>query len=174
MRAKGKAKATEPEEDEEVEEEQEEEDQLGTQLSRWSTRPKRAAPPTKISQELYSPSKRPRTASPEGDEAEAEVEEDALDTLLREDSPSQVSQGKKRAREQDDDEADEQEQEPLRATPMAEDAFELGDLPETETQPDYSTGPRGGSGGERPGFEREASIVSDISLSDVPRKRVRR
>ncbi|BGP05787.1 cohesin complex subunit [Rhodotorula toruloides] len=174
VRAKGKAKATEPEEDEEVEEEQEEEDQLGTQLSRWSTRPKRAAPPTKISQELYSPSKRPRTASPEGDEAEAEVEEDALDTLLREDSPSQVSQGKKRAREQDDDEADEQEQEPLRATPMAEDAFELGDLPETETQPDYSTGPRGGSGGERPGFEREASIVSDISLSDVPRKRVRR
>ncbi|PRQ73544.1 hypothetical protein AAT19DRAFT_15111 [Rhodotorula toruloides] len=179
-RAKGKAKATEAEEDEEVGEE-EEEDQLDTQQSRSSTRPKRAAPPTKISQELYSPSKRPRTATPEGDEAEAEGaageaenEEDALDTLLREDSPSQVSQGKKRAREQDDDEADEQEQEPLRATPMAEDAFELGDLPETETQPDYSTGPRGGASGERPGFEREASIVSDISLSDVPRKRVRR
>ncbi|BGP22583.1 cohesin complex subunit SA-1/2 [Rhodotorula toruloides] len=170
-RAKGKAKASELEEDDELDEGQDD-----MQQSRASTRPKRAAPPTKISQELYSPSKRPRMATPEGDEERegeaggAEDEEDALATLLREDSPSQASQGGKRAREQEDAGEDEQ-REPARAPLVAEDAFDLGDLPETQTQPDYSTGPLGGGVGQRPGFQRAESIVSDISLSDVSRRK---
>ncbi|BGP45801.1 cohesin complex subunit [Rhodotorula kratochvilovae] len=129
------------------------------------------------SQELFGPSRSAEAraaaaAEGEGEQQQEEEEEDPVARMLRESpAPSAAaSAGKKRAREDDEEEVEEEQEQEQAAE---EQLGGTGDLGATQTQPDEDSEFLDAAPAPARS-EREESVESAVSLSDVLKKKKRR